>query len=195
MDEMQAPAQTEEQVIRSLAEDSEEASSGLATLQSVLAHVDQTRQLLIAWRRAGRYLGNPRRKLTRAVDRADFSRCLDELLEAADSYPAFVAQPGRPGYRAVALAHLEIMPEVFNAMGTEPREQLARDWALAQKILLAHRRLLVGHFKSLRRRGMLGRAAHTLRTSFRNHPVMWTGLTATVAITACVLAALVLVGI
>jgi hypothetical protein len=193
MDEMVAAAPTEEQVVRSLAEESEEASSGLVTLQMVIERADQTRQLLIAWRKAGRYLGNAKRRVTRAVDRADFSHQLEVLLEAAETYPAFVAHPGRPGYRAVALAHLEITPDVFNAMSEEPREQLARDWALAHKILLAHRRLLLAHFKSLRRRGLIGRAAHTLRISYHDHPVMWTGLAAAVGITACVLLGLTIV--
>ncbi len=172
--------------MRGLAEDAEEARAGLVTLPLVIARADRTRQLLIAWRRAGRYLGNPKRKLGRAVERSDFSRRLEEVLEAVEHYPAFVAHPGRPGYRAAALAHLTILPEVFNAMGEEPREQLARDWALAHKILLAHRRFLLRQFKTLRRRGPLGRAAHTLRTSLREHPVLWSALGAVAGVTLIV---------
>lgn len=186
-DEPSAPVETEEQVIRSLAEESEEARAGALTLQAVIARADQTRLLLIAWRRAGRYLANPKRKLTRSADRSDFTSRLEALLEAAEPYPDFVVHPGRPGYRAVALAHLGIMPEVFNAMSEEQREQLAKDWALTHKILLAHRAFLLRQFKALRRRGMIGRATHILRTSVRERPVMWQAFGVVVGLTVLVL--------
>jgi hypothetical protein len=188
-----APLETEEQVIRSLAEESPEAHTGLVTLQAVIQRADQTRQLLIAWQNAGRYFGSPKRRLTRGTEKSDFTSNLETLLEAAEPYPTFVAHPGRPGYRAVALAYLGITPEVFNAMGDEPREHLARDWEMARKVLLAHRSFLLRQFKSLRRRGLLGRAVHALRSSFRNHPVVWTAFGATVGITAVVLLAILLV--
>jgi hypothetical protein len=194
LDDLVAPAETEEQLIRNLAEESPEATDGLVSLPKVIERADRTRQLLIAWRKAGRYLGNPKRKVTRTVEKADFSRRLEEMRDGAEAYPAFVAQPGRPGYRAVALAHLTISAEVFNAMSEDLREQVARDWTLAHKILLAHRRLLLWQFKTLRRRGLVGRALHTLRVSFRDHPVLWTGLGAAVGVTACVLAVLILLG-
>jgi hypothetical protein len=193
-EERAAPAESEAEVIRNLAEESEEARAGLVTLQQVVARVESTRQLLIAWRKAGRYLANSKRKLTRSVEKADFGRRLEALLEAAEAYPAFVAHPGRPGYHAVALAHLEITPEMFNAMGDEPREQLARDWVLTHRVLLAHRVFLLRQFKSLRRRGRLGRVAHTLNVSLHEHPVLWTGLGAAVGITACVLLILLIAG-
>jgi hypothetical protein len=186
-DEPSAPVETEEQVIRSLAEESEEARAGALTLQAVIARADQTRLLVIAWREAGRYLASPKRKLTRSSEKSDFTSRLEELLEAAEPYPDFVVSPGRPGYRAVALAHLGITPEVFNAMGEEQREQLARDWALAYKILLAHRAFLLRQFKALRRRGMFGRATHILRTSLREHPGLWQAFGVAVGITALVL--------
>jgi hypothetical protein len=186
------PAETEEQVIRSLAEESDDARAGVLTLQAIIARADLTRQLLIAWRKAGRYLALPKRKLTRPAEKSDFTHKLEALLEAADRYPDFIAHPGRPGYRAVALAHLGITPEVFNAMGEEPREQLARDWTLAHKILLAHRTFLLRQFKALRRRGPLGRAAYILRISLRDHWVMWSGLVAMVAVSAVVLLGIVL---
>jgi hypothetical protein len=189
------PAETAEQVITSLAEASEEARGGLVTLQAVIERADRTRQLLIAWRRLGRYLGNPKRRVTRGIERGDFARKLEALLEAAERHPEFVAHPGRPGYRAVALAHLQITPDVFNAMGDEPREQLARDWTLAHRILLAHRRFLLRQFKVLRRQGRFGRVVHALRSSFRDHPALWTGLAAAVGVAACVLVVmLVIVG-
>jgi hypothetical protein len=187
-------AESEEQVIHGLAVASTAASSGLVTLQAVIERADLTRQFLVAWGKAGRYMANPRRKLTRAVEKADFSHRLEMLLESVESFPDFVAQPGRPGYRAVALAHLNITPEVFNAMGDEPREQLARDWALANKVLLAHRRYLLRQFKSLRRQGRLGRLSYILRLSFDNHPVFWTGLATAVGIAACVLLAIMIIG-
>ena len=152
-----SPVESEEQVIRHVAEESSEASSGLQTLASVCQRVQSTRRLLIAWRRAGRYLGNPKRKLARSAEKRDFENKLVELVEAAESFPAFVAHPGLPGYRALALAHLTMTPEMFNAMGEEPRDLLARDWTQAHKVLLVHRAFLLRRFKSLRRRGLVGR--------------------------------------
>jgi hypothetical protein len=187
IEEPAAPVETEEQVILGLAEESDEARIGLVSLPLVLERAALTRQLLIAWRKAGRYLANPKRKLARGVEKQDFTNRLDTLLEIAERYPAFVAHPGRPGYRTVALAHLEIMPEVFNAMGEEPRTQLARDWSLAHKILLAHRLYLLRQFKSLRRRGRLGRIAHSLGSSFRDHPVLWGTFATAVGVTVLVL--------
>jgi hypothetical protein len=121
------------------------------------------------------------------VEKNDFTAKLEALLEAAEPYPEFVAHLGRPGYRAVALAHLGIPPDVFNAMGDEPRELLARDWALAEKILLAHRAFLLSHFKALRRRGPVGRCLHTLQTSFHEHSGPWRAFAIAVGITATVL--------
>jgi hypothetical protein len=184
--------ESEEQIIRSLAEDSEQAREAVLTLQAVMTRADLTRQLLIAWRKAGRYLANPRRKLTRPVEKTDFSRKMEALHEAAEPYPDFVAHLGRPGYRAVALAHLGIPPDVFNAMGDEPREQLARDWQLAHKILLAHRIFLLTHFKVLRRRGSVGRCVHTLRISYRSNPTLWRTFGIAVGIVAVLLIAVML---
>lgn len=188
-------AEKEEEIVRNLAEESPEALAGLVTLQAVIDRAERTRQLLIAWRRLGRYLGNPKRQVTRSIERADFARKLEALLEAAERHPEFVAHPGRPGYRAIALAHLEITPDVFNAMGEEPREQLARDWTLAHKILLAHRRFVLQRFKTLRRRSLLGRMAYTLRSSFDEHPVLWSGLGAAVGVAACVLVVMLAIGV
>lgn len=182
------PAQIEEQAARDLAEDSEEAYAGLVSLPAVVRRVDLTRHLLIVWRKIGRYLGNPRRKLTRGVDRRDFAAQMEALLEAAEGYPGFLGQPGRPGYRAVALAHLAITPDVFNAMGEESREQLARDWMLAHRVLLAHRVFLLRRFKALRRRSVLGRLSHAIAKNFEERPVLWTGVVAALAIAICALA-------
>ena len=189
----QAQAEKEEEIIRNLAEESSEARAGLLTLRTVLERADLTRQLLIAWRRVGRYLGNPRRRITRDLERSDFTRKLEAVIEAAERHPEFVAHPGRPGYRAIALAHLQITPDVFNAMGEEPRELLARDWALAHKILLAHRRYLLRQFKALRRQGLLGRAKYTLRSIYNEHPMLWTSLGAAVGVAACVLVMMLLI--
>jgi len=180
----------EEEIVRSLAEESPEARAGLVTLRAMLDRADRTRRLLIAWRRLGRYLGNPKRRVTRGIERADFTGKLEALREAAERHPEFVAHPGRPGYRAIALAHLDITPDVFNAMGEELREQLARDWALAHKILLAHRRFLLRQFKAMRRQGLLGRAIYSVRGSVNDHPFVWTAVSAAVGITACVVGAM-----
>jgi hypothetical protein len=191
----EAPQATkDEEIVRSLAEESPEARAGLVTVGGVIERADLTRQLLIAWRRLGRYLSNPKRRVTRGIERTDFSRKLEELREAAERHPDFVAHPGRPGYRAIALAHLEISPDVFNAMSEEPREQLARDWALAQKILLAHRRFLLRQLKALRRRSLVGRALYALRSSLSDHPVLWSSLGAAVGVAACVLVVVLAMG-
>jgi hypothetical protein len=187
-----SPAMAEEAHLRSLAEDSEEARAGLVTIPLVRERVASTRRLLIAWRKAGRYLANPKRKLTRVAEKRDFENKLLELLDAVEGYPAFVAHPGKPGYRAVALAHLHITPDMFNAMGDEPRDLLAREWTQAHKVLLAHRGFLLRQFKALRRGGSFGRATHALRMSFRDHPVLWSVFAGGVTIVALVLLVILL---
>jgi hypothetical protein len=163
---------SEEEVARGIAE-SPEARNGLVTLNDVIERSDRTRHLLVAWGQAGRYLANPARKLHKPTEKADFARRLDALHEAADNYPGFVGHPGKPGYRVVAFARLLMTPEMFNSMDDDQRALLARDWSLANKVLLAHRSVLCRRFRKLRGCSMLGQAFHALRYTVAQRPTLW----------------------
>jgi hypothetical protein len=167
-------AASEREMILGLAERSPEARKGLRTLHDLLRRSRQTRHLLVAWVRVGRYLASPKRRLTRSAEKKDFQRRLDDLVERIESYPAFVGYPGLPGYRVVALAHLVLTPEMYNSMDLVQRELLAEDWTLASRVLFAHRSYLCRQFKSLRRQGRFALWSHALQAAYAEHPALWT---------------------
>jgi hypothetical protein len=69
-------------------------------------------------------------------------------------------------------------------MDLAQREHLAEDWVLADKILLAHRAFLCREFKSLKHHSKLGLLLHAARCAFNEHPTVWTGVGALLAVVA-----------
>lgn len=159
------------QHILHLAQQSNEARSGLGTLEAVVRRADQTRKVLIAWLDAGRWLHQPRRKVVRPADDADLSRRLDAVAAALEGYPEFLGQPGTPGYRVAATAKSPLNSLLVRGMDAEHRELLALDWANGRNLLLMHRSYLLKKFKALRRRGPMSLAMHAIRSLVNDHPV------------------------
>lgn len=153
-----------------LAERSPEAVRGIGSLPALIERIDQTRQLLWAWQRAGKYLSASTRKLSRLSEKSDLAKRLHEVFEASVDYPRFVAQPGLPGYRVAAMARLEMTAEMFEMLDPEQRLALARDWQAGHHVLLAHRKFLLRRFQNLRRQGLGTRAMRTLRAALNDHP-------------------------
>src|SRR5204863_970128 len=114
----------------------------------------------------------------------EFKRRLDGLNEAIEDFPKFIARPGKPGYRVVALSHLDMTPEMFNSMDEAARLQLAADWTLAHKVLLSHRKLLCRTFRTLRSQGVFGLAYHAAECFVAEHPVVSALLGLVVAVAA-----------
>lgn len=151
---------------------SPEASAGLATLADVVMRVEQTRSLLTAWLAVGTQLHRPIRKPPTAVERALFAHQLATIRAVTDTYPAFVGQPGKPGYRVAALARLAMTYDMFKNMDPRQREDLLRDWDTARRVLLEHRKYLRRQFASLRHKGLLGRVLRFVRTTVTDHPYL-----------------------
>src|SRR5262249_39530228 len=105
-------------LIHDLAEESEEATSNLATLEAVIDRVDQTRVLLHAWDRVGRQLKGTNKKVGPKESDA-FAARLDKIAETMQTFPAFLGQPGKPGYRVVVQARLRMPLAMMRGMSDE----------------------------------------------------------------------------
>lgn len=155
-----------------LARQSPEARRGLGTLKGLLGRISLTRRLLLAWKRVGRYLGSSSRQVSRAAEEDDLTHRMNVLFEILEDYPAFVGQPGQPGYRVAALARLEITAQMFKLLDEAQRKDLARDWKEGRKVLLEHRRFLLERFKQVKKRSRGSRLWQALRSVINEHPLL-----------------------
>ena len=53
------------------------------------------------------------------------------------TYPAFLGQPGKPGYRVVVQARLRMPLAMVRGMSGEQKEELLFDWQAGREVLLA----------------------------------------------------------
>jgi len=158
-----------------------EARRGLGTLPRLIDRIDATRTLLWTWDQIGRFLKRRTRGL-RPDEEKELTKHLAAAFDLLETFPRVLGQPGKPGYRVVAIARLNATAQIFGSLDREQRKALAKDWLAARQILLSYRRFLHREFKSLRKAGWLGRAIRALRTGVHDHPVIvWTTLAATVA--------------
>jgi hypothetical protein len=154
---------------RELAELSDEATSNLATLEAVIERVEHTRRVLHLWDQIGKQLRTtPKKTSTKEADA--YAVRLDKVLGELETYPAFLGQPGLPGYRVVVQARLRMPLASVRALPTEQREELLFDWRAARAVLLAHRKYLRQVFRSLRRRTVVGLFMHAVRAVLNDHP-------------------------
>lgn len=159
---------------RDLAEESDEATSNLGTLDKVIERVEQTRRLLHVWDQLGKHLrATPRKTTTKESDA--FAARLEKIAQAMQSYPAFLGQPGLPGYRVVVQARLKLPLAIVRAMSAEQRDDLLFDWQAARQLLLAHRKYLRRVFRTLRRQSALGLFFHAVRATVNDYPVLTLG--------------------
>jgi len=147
-----------------------DARRGLGTLQALCDRIDHTRQLLVAWERAGRYLKKPKRRCSRQAEETDLTRRLEEIDHRLPAFPPILGQPGQPGYRVASMARLEMATAIFNVMDAEQRQALARDWQAGRVVLVSHRRFLRQELKQMRRQGWLGLVLRAIRTGVNDHP-------------------------
>jgi hypothetical protein len=152
-----------------LAERSDEATRNLGTLDAVIERVEQTRRLLHVWDQLGKHFrGTPKKTSTKESDA--FAARLEKIAAAMRTYPAFLGQPGLPGYRVVVQARLKIPLASVRAMPAEQRDDLLFDWQAARQILLAHRKYLRRVFRTLRRQSAVGLFFHALRATLNDYP-------------------------
>ena len=154
-----------------LGQESPEAKVGLRTLPAVIERVEKTRRLLHAWDRIGVFLRDPRRRLKRS-DATEFVAGFAEVGKHIERYPKIIGQPGKPGYRVVAMGRLQMSPEMFRAVDEVQRELLGIDWIHGRKVLLAHRKYLHVLIKRLRKRGWMLRSLHAARSLLHDHPMI-----------------------
>jgi hypothetical protein len=184
---MAAPSPSPADTLVRLGQESPEARVGLRTLPAVVERVERTRRLLHAWDRIGVFLRDPRRRLKKS-DATEFVAGFAAIGQHIDRYPAIVGQPGKPGYRVVAMGRLQMSPEMFRAVDVVQRELLAIDWIHGRKVLLAHRKYLHVLFKRLRNRGWMLRSLHAARSFLHDHPlVVLAGLGVLGVLTYCLL--------
>lgn len=180
-----APAPPVDPIVE-LARHSREARRGLGTLNRLLERIHLNRALRLAWCKVGKYLKRPDRKLKPAEEN-DLSRRMDRIFRQVldEEFPGFMGRPGLPGYRVVAMARLEMTAQMFKVLGEKERQDLARDWAEGEKVLLEHHRFLRQELRAHRRRSLVENTWAALMAPLRDHP----GIAGTIAVGIFLLAA------
>lgn len=179
------PAPAPFDYLEALARESSHATRGIGTLPLLIERIEQTRGLLVAWERLGKYVKLPSRKLANVSEEKDLRLKWNALVQHLEGYPRFVAQPGRPGYRVAAFARLEMTALMFKSMKPDQRADLARDWETGRKALLLHRSFLRQQFKALRHTTYLNRFLSGVRGLVNDHPV-WMSLAAMAVVTVVI---------
>jgi hypothetical protein len=159
----------EDALLHHLGQESEEATSNVGTIEAIIARVELTRQLLHSWERVGKLL---RVKSTKAGPKESeaYAKRLGEIATTMQTYPAFLGQPGKPGYRVVVLARLKMPLAMTRGVSDDQREELLFDWDAGRRVLLEHRKFLRRQFKSMRRRTSVGLVLHAVRSFVNDYP-------------------------
>jgi hypothetical protein len=147
-----------------------EARRGLGTKRGLYARIARTRKLLWAWEQAGKYLGQPQRRVTRPAEATDLIRQLARIQALMRGFPPLLGEAGQPGYLVVALARQQTPIPTFQTLLPSQRETLAQHWQAGHRLLTAHRQFLRQEARSLRRRNGLAIAARAVRAFFSEYP-------------------------
>lgn len=139
-----------------------DARRGLGTKRQMYHRLATTRQLINAWKRSGRFLANPERRLTRLADANDLLQEFADIEELLRQFPRVMGEAGQPGYLVLALAKQPSVVPTFRGLSASQREALARDWNAALDVLLQHRDFLREEVRSLRKKS---RWARTIRAA------------------------------
>src|SRR5262249_2356812 len=145
----------------------------LGTRRAVYERIVQTRELLRLWERAGRYLSQTKRRLTRPAGARDFIQVLTNLRGGGAEFPPLLGEAGQRGWRVLGLAEPPGIVPPFQTLLPSQREALARDWASGQKVLLAHKDFLRQESRSLRRKTVFQLASRAVRSFLNDNPAGW----------------------
>jgi hypothetical protein len=148
---------------------SDEARRGLGTRRALYQRLARTRRLMRAWDRAGKYFGNPKRKLGKPVEATELINHLRDLREALEGFPPLLGEAGQPGYSVVVLARQPAPVPVFQTLLLGQRETLAQHWKGGRQFLQAHREFLRQEIHSVRQRTSVGRALRATRSYINDH--------------------------
>jgi curved DNA-binding protein CbpA len=146
------------------------ARRGLGTRRALYRRLAQTRRLMRAWERAGRYLANPKRRLSKPAEATELIGHLKAVREALEGFPALLGEAGQPGYSVVVLARQPVPVPIFQTLLPSQRETLAQHWKSGHQLLQAHRNYLRLEIQALRKRGRLGRALRAARHAITDQP-------------------------
>lgn len=167
-----APAAAAEPVdaLLEAARSSQPARRGLGTKRALYYRVARTRSLLTAWDQAGKFLNDPKRKLSRPTEAREFMDWLAAIRRLLENFPPLLGEAGQPGYLVVALARQQVIVPTFQTLLPSQREALARDWVSGHKLLSAHKEFLRHELRILRRKTPLGRVLRAVRAFLNEHP-------------------------
>lgn len=151
---------------------SPQARRGLGTKRALYYRIARTRQLLRTWDEAGKFLNNPKRRLTKIVDANELSMQLTTLRQLLRTFPPLLGEGGQPGYFVLALARQEMVVPTFRALLPSQRDTLARDWRDGRAVLLHHRDFLRQELRALRRKSRWARLSRAFRTLLNEKPIV-----------------------
>jgi hypothetical protein len=146
------------------------ARRGLATKRALYHRIARTRQLLEVWNRLGKYVANPKRRLTRQAEADDFLFLMEEVETLLIGFPRLMGEAGQPGYLVITLAQLSEPIKAFQTLSPSQREALERDWQSGYKLLREHRDFLREEVRALRKRSIGDRLVRATRSFLNDHP-------------------------
>ncbi len=118
------------------------ARRGLGTPRALYQRILLTRELFAVWRKLGKFLSQPLRKLGRPGEDKELWRGLNKVDELLIEFPPFLGRPGKGGYRVAILARDENPVRAFLQMDPTEREALALDWTTGMDLLRGHLQFL-----------------------------------------------------
>jgi hypothetical protein len=152
---------------------SEQGRKGLGTKRALYERIVRTRALLRLWERAGKYLGQTKRRLTRPSEAREMIEVLTAIRNQLSDFPKILGEAGQPGYLVTALASQPAIVPTFQTLLPSQREALTRDWVAGQKVLAGHQKYLRKESRSLRRKSFLQLGMRATRSFFNEHPAGW----------------------
>jgi hypothetical protein len=152
------------------ARSSPEARRGIGTRRALYNRLAHTRQILRAWEQAGKFLSQPRRRLTQPAEEEDLVQQFGKIRELLDGFPAIVGQPGQPGQHVVAIARQQLVLQTFQMLDLNQRTALAKDWVAGKALLTSHRHFIRQELQAHRKRTWWGRTVRAVRAALNDHP-------------------------
>jgi hypothetical protein len=146
------------------------ARRGLGTKRALYHRIARTRRLLHVWDQAGKYLGEPTRRVTRPAEATELIRQLTTIRELLRGFPPLLGEAGQPGYLVLALARQQAVVPTFQSLLPSQRAALVRDWQAGRALLSAHRQFLRQEVRALRRKSAWGQALRATRAAINDHP-------------------------
>ncbi len=162
------------------------ARRGLATKRALYRRVVQTRRIVTSWEALGKYLSDPRRKLTRPSEATELIAQLKDLRASLEDFPLMIGQAGQPGYSVVVLARQQTPVPIFQTLLLSQRDILAQHWQSGLQFLQTHRNYLRQELAALRKKSALGRAFRTVRHAIVDQPAYLLLLLALIALNVAV---------